>query len=66
MIVNPKLGMWGNLEKLFRERNSQKIEIEGNRNFSEEIKEKTENNQMDTDEMMLDHEERIILLEVGE
>jgi len=59
MHYDYSLGIWGNIEKLFSERNTQKTEID-NTNV------KVDDNQSETDELMLDHEERLILLEVGE
>ena len=59
MHFDYSLGIKGNIDKLFKERNLQKNEIRVN-------KQEADSNQTEMDELVLDHEERIILLEVGE
>lgn len=58
MTYDNSKGIFGNIARLFEERNRHETAIATTNT-------KVDDNQADTDEMMLDHEERIILLEVG-
>lgn len=66
MKIDWSLGVLGNIQKLYEERNHTNANLDNTNADLGQTKVTVNENQVISDETILDHEERLILLEVGE